>query len=629
MVDASSVIIDVVATGVDKASADIKRFGNTFEQSGKQVSRAANDVDRSAARIQNGTRNVGRNIADIGTQLSGGQSPFLILAQQAPQLADALVDTGGRLARFATFFVTPMGAALLAVGSILGTLAPQLLGFGDAADKAKKNADGLKIATDGLGDKTLKASAATKLLNEAYAADKTKVIANDARGAAQARLEQANATYAAARAEAQLRLTEAQGRQRVAANGGPTTGRAGGRLSDVRGRAGSELSRFTQQASTDAQKAQADLESLDKAYDRFSNLQVKRLLQADESLRSARISSAAATDAVTKAQERRNFVERENQILLDAKKITEAQATARLKEANQAVDVANAAARQGRKDLTEHARAVKVAAASYADFVREVRNAPLELEKLSREMAKKPIDEFLPISANPELPSWADTRKRLKEDDEARTQSTLNNFNLQRDKEKELQRVREQNVKSIASLLEAGLTGGAKGFGDALEQAAIRFLAKLAASKIVSLLGSVPQLASLFGGGLSVASPSAASLSGTIASLNSGIKFRAAGGPVAAGETYVVGERGPELLRMGGQGGTVVPNHAIAAQGGGNTYYISVSADNSVTPAGFASDLAGKILAQAKMMDAVAADAGANLGMARMQRRANYQLGRR
>ena len=43
---------------------------------------------------------------------------------------------------------------------------------------------------------------------------------------------------------------------------------------------------------------------------------------------------------------------------------------------------------------------------------------------------------------------------------------------------------------------------------------------------------------------------------------------RAGGGPVSAGQTYLVGERGPELLHMGsGQGGSITPNGAI-----GNTY---------------------------------------------------------
>ena len=63
-------------------------------------------------------------------------------------------------------------------------------------------------------------------------------------------------------------------------------------------------------------------------------------------------------------------------------------------------------------------------------------------------------------------------------------------------------------------------------------------------------------LGSLFGGGL---------LSGA----------RAGGGPVSAGGTYLVGERGPELLQMGGSSGTVVSNSAMQASRGAT--YISLA----------------------------------------------------
>lgn len=51
-------------------------------------------------------------------------------------------------------------------------------------------------------------------------------------------------------------------------------------------------------------------------------------------------------------------------------------------------------------------------------------------------------------------------------------------------------------------------------------------------------------------------------------SLTDAMRFRgprAAGGPVSAGGTYLVGERGPELLTMGARGGYVTPNHALGA----------------------------------------------------------------
>ena len=50
---------------------------------------------------------------------------------------------------------------------------------------------------------------------------------------------------------------------------------------------------------------------------------------------------------------------------------------------------------------------------------------------------------------------------------------------------------------------------------------------------------------------------------------------RAAGGPVDGGKNYLVGEKGPEILRMGSQAGTVVPNDAIG--GGSRSVVVNVT----------------------------------------------------
>ena len=45
--------------------------------------------------------------------------------------------------------------------------------------------------------------------------------------------------------------------------------------------------------------------------------------------------------------------------------------------------------------------------------------------------------------------------------------------------------------------------------------------------------------------------------------------IRARGGTVGAGRSFVVGERGPEILQLGRTGGTIIPNSAIGGGGGG------------------------------------------------------------
>jgi len=56
----------------------------------------------------------------------------------------------------------------------------------------------------------------------------------------------------------------------------------------------------------------------------------------------------------------------------------------------------------------------------------------------------------------------------------------------------------------------------------------------------------------------------------------SGLQFRASGGPVMAGGSYVVGERGPELFTPG-TSGNITPNNAI---GGGGNITVNVTSAN-------------------------------------------------
>ena len=81
-------------------------------------------------------------------------------------------------------------------------------------------------------------------------------------------------------------------------------------------------------------------------------------------------------------------------------------------------------------------------------------------------------------------------------------------------------------------------------------------------------------------------------LAGLIAQL-SRIQPRALGGPVLGGSTYLVGERGPELLRMGNSGGEIIPNvdRVLGArQSGGRTDALleQLIAEGKVTRAAFA-----------------------------------------
>ena len=56
---------------------------------------------------------------------------------------------------------------------------------------------------------------------------------------------------------------------------------------------------------------------------------------------------------------------------------------------------------------------------------------------------------------------------------------------------------------------------------------------------------------------------------------------RERGGPVTAGGTFLVGEKGPEILQMGARGGTVIPNSKIGGESVTNNIVVNVDASGT------------------------------------------------
>lgn len=84
------------------------------------ATRMERQVGRSFGNAAQQSRNLGYQISDIGVQLSSGTSPFIVLAQQGPQVANALEGARGAVGRFATFLSGPLGAAVLAATTLVG-----------------------------------------------------------------------------------------------------------------------------------------------------------------------------------------------------------------------------------------------------------------------------------------------------------------------------------------------------------------------------------------------------------------------------------------------------------------------------------------------------------------------------
>ncbi len=195
---ASAAGMSKIEQSAAKAEAAVQ---NGADRMGASLKRAANDIDNSSARIANAQRNLGRQISDIGVGLAGGQSPFLILAQQAPQVADALADTGGKAAGVAAFFAGPWGAALLAAGSALAVLIPKLL------ETSEKTEDLVKKLQDQATKARLAADAQAIFEKSLYgAADASAKLSKQLADQNRSQLQVAQSALAAATAVRQVTL---------------------------------------------------------------------------------------------------------------------------------------------------------------------------------------------------------------------------------------------------------------------------------------------------------------------------------------------------------------------------------------------------------------------------------------
>lgn len=188
--------------------------------------------------------------------------------------------------------------------------------------------------------------------------------------------------------------------------------------------------------------------------------------------------------------------------------------------------------------------------------------AALELEAAARK-AKIPINDKIRQQIEQEstaYANWVEQLRRAKE----RQQDIL-----------QLQ----QQFGNYAIDAMDGLISKTKTWNDVAAET-LRMLAKMAAQ--AALLGEGP-LAGFFGTRSSNPN-TAGGLFGLLGGLFGG--FRAGGGPVQANKSYIVGEKGPELVRFG-RNGSVVPNKALVSQGsrGGDVYTINADMRDSAATA--------------------------------------------
>jgi tape measure domain-containing protein len=151
--------------------------------------------------------------------------------------------------------------------------------------------------------------------------------------------------------------------------------------------------------------------------------------------------------------------------------------------------------------------------------------------------------------------------------------------------EDQMQAIRESNVRELAGMYLDLFEGGTDRVWQRFKQQGLETLAVILAQMTANVIGGK---GSIFAGIGGILGGGGGPLGGGVGGLFGGLLGRAIpglanGGHAAAGSLHWVGERGPELLRMGAQSGTVIPNHALSGQvqrtGGDTTILQTIKVD--------------------------------------------------
>jgi hypothetical protein len=435
------------------------------------------------------SRNLGFQLSDIGASLASGSSPFVVLAQQAPQVANALEGVGGTAGRLAAFFSGPFGAALLAAGSVIGVVVSKSLEASDAHDKQKAAADGLKDAMERLSGASARANNQTEL----------GIRIDIARANSLRQREiQTRKTLVAELSLAQGRLLTADNQSEAGSEGGLNFGVAAGATQER------EIKRITKAIGEQSAKIKEAGTAI-------------RAGQANLSLRNI----AGATDKATGANQRyENSIDRLRRAR-ERGAISQQQFDARALRVTQDRDstLAGLRASSGSSRRAASARNAGGTAAaaifSSQDLLdalsKDLRTVDAQFDRLfinGKDNAERARAQFRDIFGT-EGKDYEDPFASVKESDRTRAADLA----AAEDTERQLQATREQNVRSLADTYETLFQEGSNGIWRNFKDQGLRTLALIAAQATVmsfsqggggfgSLLGNLAKSASsAFGGG--------------------------------------------------------------------------------------------------------------------------------
>ena len=519
MASAEQVVVEIIA--------DDSKYGPALNRAASTTRAAASDIEGSARRVGFATRNLGFQLSDIGTQLSSGQSPFIIIGQQAPQVVQALEDikaAGGSLGQTLTAIALP---GFIAVASIALTLAENLYKGADAAKTKKVAVDALAEAEKRLAGAAADANHATEqgIIDDINATKALRAREIQTRKQIQAELELAKSRLSAAQVTAKY-------------NPGP----------EIPGRGVSSQA--------------ADVADLTKKIAE----QNSKIAEANKSIRTGHAelvirSIAAATDKATAAtQKYENEVDRLSR-LFESGKLSKDAFQAQVLSATQARDATLKAISDTRRAQSAASREAiadaKREAAERAKLARELKENNLagELARENEHLARGREDPDGAAGFKDVMREITDERKgRLSEMSEAVHEQFLQ---------------QQDDIRHLSGLYYDLFSGGTKDLWRDFKQEGLRALALLAAQKTFALIAGFGSAHSGDGGILGALAQAA----GSLAKSSPG---RASGGYVNGGQMYRVNE-GSAPGRVEGfvpQGsGKIIPlgqmNAAQSGPGGG------------------------------------------------------------
>jgi len=496
-------------------------------------------------------------------QFAAGAPLATIFAEHISAIAEAGELAGGSLGSLGALLQGPLGFALSAAASVAALLASKFLEGADSTEKLKEKNLALEEA---LTKAKFATDAATKSI-AAYNREQQHAIETDSLAAdialrlAESRLKEARANIASIQAD----IAKQRGVQTSFTNG------IGGNPALA---ADASLLKENQKRAEDLDQTVRDLQiQVGKVGAASAADPIKRINNEFDRLRDVAIRAAHSNDTLAKGITLTlATIEKQRNVALEAEKAlhrhsrsADAVAEANAKLATATDEVGRAEARvelvRARRDkLSPAAYQAELTAALGAVNAAKVHEAAVKADTKALEAFNAENNRLVLglIKANEAMSRGIlpDAGKEFKEVTDELRQSQHEIVQEQGAAIEQLRRKQEESIRTLSGFYYDLFSGGTKNLWKDFERLGLEALAKIAAEKSFAALLNFGSQHSGDGGILGAL----ASLAGSLRNAPG----RAVGGPVAAGGTYLVGERGPELLQMGASAGNIVPNSAIA-----------------------------------------------------------------